>query len=255
MSRYIPPQPTGDMMKTGNERTSEEMAAELYPSDATERKIAEAVFNGDEDEVINCLKEAIDSGSDPFSLIDKGLLTGMNIVSSLYERDVLYLPDIIMASNAMKDGIEYCKERSGKTPELKGKVVSYVVEGDIHDIGKKILAALLVAKGFEVIDLGSDVPVNEVIDSVKREHPIMLTGTALITMARYSFKEVNDKLLEEGIRIPFLCGGGGVNRDFVSSLELGVYCEDGADVPEIAEDILNGATIKELRSKYVLFNI
>lgn len=242
-------------MKIGKKQSPEEMAAELYPSDPTERKIAEAVFNGDEDEVINCLKEAIDSGFDPLYLIDKGLLPGMDVVSSLYDKDMLYLPDIIMASNAMNDGIEFCKERSSKTPVLKGKVVSYVVEGDIHDIGKKIVAVLLVAKGFEVIDLGKDVPVNEVIDSVKREDPIMLTGTALITMARYSFREVNDRLLEEGLRIPFLCGGGGVNRDFVSSLELGVYCEDGASVPKIAEEILNGATIEELRNKYVLFSV
>ena len=107
-------------MKTGKKRSPEEMAAELYPADPTERKIAEAVFNGDEDKVIICLKEAIESGFDPLYLIDKGLLPGMNIVSLLYDENMLYLPDIIMASNAMNDGIEYCKERSSKMPELKG---------------------------------------------------------------------------------------------------------------------------------------
>ncbi|TQD25074.1 B12-binding domain-containing protein [Methanolobus vulcani] len=238
-------------MKIKKQKSPEELASERYPSDPYERKIAEAVFNGDEDAVIRALKEAIDFGFNPLSLINQGLLCGMDIVSTLYEEGILYLPDIIMASNAMKDGIEFCKKLASKAPDFKGKVVSYVVEGDIHDIGKTIVCALLVAKGFEVIDLGKDVPVNEVIDSVKKEQPIMLSGTALLTMGKHSLKEVNERLLEEGIRIPFLCGGRGVNKDFVSNLELGLYCEDGASVPKIAEEILKGTTIEELRDKYV----
>jgi methanol corrinoid protein len=237
-------------VKLEKEMTPEEAASEFYPDDKVIRSIVEAVFEGDEDEVVGALQDAIDAGKDPISLIDDALMVGMEIVSKLYDEGVLYLPDVIISAQAMTDGIEYCKERSTEQHELKGKVVSYVVEGDVHDIGKKIITVLLKANGYEVIDLGRDVPVSEVIDAVKRENPIMITGTALMTTTMYSFMEVNDRLLENDINIPFVCGGGAVKQDFVSRFELGVYCEDGADVPKIADEIINGATIEELREKF-----
>ena len=237
-------------VKLEKEMTPEEAAAEYYPDDELLRPIIEAVFEGDEDDVVESIQDALDAGKDPLSLIDDALMAGMAIVSKLYDDGVLYLPDVIISAHAMTDGIEYCKERSRVQHESKGKVVSYVVEGDIHDIGKKIITVLLKANGYEVIDLGRDVPVSEVIDTVKREKPMMITGSALMTTTMYSFMEVNDRLHENGISIPFVCGGGAVKQDFVSRFDLGIYCEDGADVPKIADDILKGATIEELREKY-----
>ncbi|WP_406660312.1 methanol--corrinoid protein MtaC [Methanolobus sp. ZRKC3] len=237
-------------VKLEREMTPEDMAAELYPDDEVLRPIIEAVFEGNEDEVVETIQDALEAEKDPLSLIDDALMVGMDIVSKLYDDGDLYLPDVIISAHAMKEGIEYCKERGSGQHEFKGKVVSYVAEGDMHDIGKKIVTVLLMANGYDVIDLGRDVPVSEVISAVKREDPIMITGTALMTTTMYSFMEVNDRLLENGIMIPFVCGGGAVKQDFVSRFELGVYCEDAADVSKIAWDILNGATIEDLRGKY-----
>jgi methyltransferase cognate corrinoid proteins, Methanosarcina family len=246
--------PTGILIrynvKLESELSTDEVARELFPSDVLLSNIVEAVFEGDEDEVIITLKEAVKAGKDPISLIDDALMVGMDIVSQLYDDGLLFLPDVIIASHAMTDGIEYCKQISGKTHECKGTVVSYVVEGDIHDIGKKILTVFLRSNGYDVIDLGSDVPIDEVITAVLKHRPIMLTGTSLMTTTMYSFMEVNSRLLENDIRIPFVCGGGAVTQDFVMNYDLGIYCEDAAMVPKIADMIIKNKSIEELREQF-----
>ncbi|MCD4822219.1 MAG: methyltransferase cognate corrinoid protein [Methanococcoides sp.] len=237
-------------VKVEKEMTPEEVAEKLFPVEKNIREVAKAVFEGDEDEVVESIQNAINNGLDPLNLINNALMVGMEIVSTLYDDGVLYLPDVIISAQAMIEGIEYCKERSGQEHEYKGKIVSYVVEGDIHDIGKKIVTVLLRAKGYEVVDLGKDVCVEEVIAAVKRENPIMLTGTSLMTTTMIGFQDVNSRLLESDINVPVVCGGGAVTQDFVSQYELGLYCEEASDVPKIADAIINGLNIGQLRKEF-----
>ncbi|MDD4249608.1 MAG: methyltransferase cognate corrinoid protein, partial [Methanosarcina sp.] len=176
---------------------------------------------------------------------------GMGVVTKLYDEGVIFLPNVMMSADAMLNGIDFCKENSETVHETKGTVVCHVAEGDVHDIGKNIVTALLRANGYDVVDLGRDVPVDEVVASVVANKPLMVTGTALMTTTMYAFKEVNDKLLEKGIKIPFACGGGAVNQDFVSQYALGVYGEEAADAPKIADAIIAGTNdIAALRDKF-----
>ncbi|TGC06739.1 methanol--corrinoid protein MtaC [Methanolobus halotolerans] len=237
-------------VKMEKSMTPEDAAAELYPADELIRPIAEAIFEGEEDDVIEGLEAAIAAGKDPVALIDDALMVGMKVVTDLYDQGVIFLPNVMMSADAMLDGIEFCKEQGGSAPKPKGKVVVHVAEGDVHDIGKSIVAALLRANGYEVVDLGRDVPVDEVIAAVKKESPMMLTGTALMTTTMYAFKEVNDRLMEAGLNLPFQCGGGAVNQDFVSTYALGVYGEEAADAPKMADAILAGKDLEALRTEF-----
>lgn len=238
-------------VKMEKEMTPEDAAEELYPKDELINPIARSIFEGEEDDVVEGLEKAIAAGKDPIALINDALMVGMGVVSQLYDDGVIFLPNVMMSADAMLEGIEFCKKKSGKSPVVKGKVVCHVAEGDVHDIGKNIVVALLRANGYDIVDLGRDVPIDEVIEAVVKEKPMMVTGTALMTTTMYAFKEVNDKLLEKGIKIPFACGGGAVNQDFVSQYELGVYGEEAADAPKIADFILeNGADIAKLRKKF-----
>ncbi|MCL2141297.1 MAG: methanol--corrinoid protein MtaC [Methanimicrococcus sp.] len=238
-------------VKMEKSMTPEEAAKQLYPKDALYKDVAVAIFDGEEDDVIKALDACLKAGKDPLKLIDDALLPGMAVVSALYDQGIIFLPTVMMSADAMLEGIEYCKSKTKETPKSKGLVVCHVAEGDVHDIGKTIVAALLRADGFSVIDLGRDVPVDEVIASVVKEKPMMLTGTALMTTTMYAFKEVNDKLLEKGIKIPFACGGGAVNMDFVETYSLGVYGEDASQAPKFANFILkNGASIDKLRDEF-----
>lgn len=238
-------------VKMEKEMTPEDAAEELYPKDKLINPIAKSIFEGEEDDVVEGLKKAIAAGKDPIALINDALMVGMGVVSQLYDDGVIFLPNVMMSADAMLEGIEFCKEKAGKSPVVKGKIICHVAEGDVHDIGKNIVVAFLRANGYDVVDLGRDVPIDEVIEFVEKEKPMMLTGTALMTTTMYAFKEINDKLLEKGIKLPFACGGGAVNQDFVSQYELGVYGEEAADAPKIAGYILeSGADITKLREKF-----
>lgn len=231
--------------------TPEDAAEELYPKDELIYPIAKAIFEGEEDDVVEGLQAAMDAGKDPITLIDDALMVGMGVVTKLYDEGVIFLPNVMMSADAMLNGIDFCKENSETVHETKGTVVCHVAEGDVHDIGKNIVTALLRANGYDVVDLGRDVPVDEVVASVVANKPLMVTGTALMTTTMYAFKEVNDKLLEKGIKIPFACGGGAVNQDFVSQYALGVYGEEAADAPKIADAIIAGTNdIAALRDKF-----
>lgn len=233
------------------EMTPDEAAEELYPKDELIYPIAKAIYEGEEDDVIEALEIAISAGKKPIELINDALLVGMGVVSQLYDDGIIFLPNVMMSADAMLSGIEYCKSQTTEIPEPKGRIVCHVAEGDVHDIGKNIVAALLRAAGYEVFDLGRDVPVDEVIDAVIANKPIMLTGTALMTTTMYAFKEVNDKLIEKGIKIPFACGGGAVNQDFVSQYDLGIYGEEASDAVKIADTIVGGINdIEELREEF-----
>jgi methanol corrinoid protein len=231
-------------------QSPEELAAEMFPKAEPARTICAAIFDGEEDDVIEGLEKAIEGGADAIKLIDDVLMVGMKIVTDLYDQGTIFLPNVMMSADAMLEGIEFCKEQGGSAPKPKGKIVCHVAEGDVHDIGKTIVAALLRAAGFEVVDLGRDCPVDEVIEAVKKEKPMMLTGTALMTTTMYAFKEVNDRLVEGGLSLPFQCGGGAVNQDFVGTYSLGVYGEEAADAPKMADAILAGADIAALRTRF-----
>ena len=129
-------------------------------------------------------------------------------------------------------------------------MVTHTAEGDIHDIGQIIVNALLSAAGFEVINLGADVPVDEVVEACRIHQPIMLTGTALMTTTMTAFPKIADRLKRQGISIPFVCGGGAVNETFVTSFELGIWGKEANQAVGMAEDALNHLTWQELRNKW-----
>ena len=231
--------------------TPDEAAEQLYPKDALLKAVAVAIYEGEEDDVIAALDALLATGKAPLSLINDALLPGMAVVSALYDQGIVFLPNVMMSADAMLEGIEYCKSKTTDIPKAKGTVVCHVAEGDVHDIGKNIVAALLRADGFNVVDLGRDVPVDEVVAAVMKEKPVMFTGTALMTTTMYAFKEINDKLVEKGVKTPFQCGGGAVNQEFVETYSLGLYGEEASDAAKLGNFILkNGSDIGKARSEF-----
>lgn len=150
------------------EMTPDEAAEEFYPKDKLIYPIAKAIYEGEEDDVVDGLQAAIDAGKNLIALIDDALMVGMGVVTQLYDDGIIFLPNVMMSADAMLAGIEYCKTKTTEVPEPKGKVVCHVAEGDVHDIGKNIVVALLRANGYDVVDLGRDVPVDEVIECVTK---------------------------------------------------------------------------------------
>jgi len=222
----------------------------ILPTEEPFRSIALAVLKADLKGVEEKVKEALKK-IDPVKVIENGLGKGMDAVSALYAKALYFLPDVMLSADAMMAGVKLCEEKLGKAAKKKGTVVSFVAEGDPHDIGKNLVVMFLRANGYEVIDLGRDVPNKEVIEAIKKHKPIMVTGTALMTTTMTAFPAIAEMMKKEGISVPvFGCGGGAVKMDFVESYDFSVYGVKAHHAPKLADAALAGKTWKELRYEY-----
>lgn len=227
----------------------EAKGAKVSSKDEALQKVLECVLEGDTDNIVAVVNEAL-ATKDPMVVINEGLIKGMNEVSRLWDEGEYYLPQAIVASDAMLTGLEICEAKLGKALEKKGTVITHTAEGDIHDLGQKIANALLRANGFEVIDLGKDVPVDDVIAAVKKYKPVMVTGTALMTTTMTAFERISNRLTKDGFNTPFVCGGGAVSLEYVTGYNLGIYGKDASQAPGMASDAVNGMSWSQIREKW-----
>lgn len=223
--------------------------AKAVSKDPILQEIAKFVVDGDEDGIVPVVQKALETKS-PLDVINEALIAGMNEVSRLWEEGVYFLPQVILSSDAMNAGIAECEKKMGKSMDRKGKVVTHTAEGDIHDIGQVIVNALLNANGFQVIDLGADVPVDKVVSACKEHQPAMVTGTALMTTTMSAFPKIAHQLKKAGLEIPFICGGGAVCEEYVTEYDLGVWGKEASQAPGMAEDALAGETWQSMRAKW-----
>jgi methanol corrinoid protein len=230
-----------DLEKTGEAKT--------VSKDEVLQKIAKFVVEGDEEGILPAVQEALKDKS-PLVVINEALIAGMNEVSRLWDEGVYFLPQVILSSDAMNVGIAECEKKMGKAMDRKGKVVTHTAEGDIHDIGQVIVNALLNANGFEVINLGADVPTDKVVAACKEHRPVMVTGTALMTTTMTAFPKIAHQLKQAGLNIPFICGGGAVAEEYVTEFDLGIWGKEASQAPGMAEDALAGESWESMRSKW-----
>lgn len=223
--------------------------AKQISKDPLLEEIAKLVVSGDEEGIVPVVKKALEKKS-PLDVINLALVAGMNEVSRLWDEGVYFLPQVILSSDAMNAGIAECEAKMGKSMDRKAKVVTHTAEGDIHDIGQVIVNALLNANGFEVVNLGADVPVDKVVSACKEHRPVMVTGTALMTTTMTAFPKISHQLKSAGLAIPFVCGGGAVSEEYVTSFELGIWGKEAAQAPGMAEDALAGENWESMRGKW-----
>ncbi|MFZ5632327.1 MAG: cobalamin B12-binding domain-containing protein [Bacillota bacterium] len=216
--------------------------------DPVMKKVIDCVVEGDTDNIGAVVREALETKG-PMEVI-QALVKGMNEVSRLWDEGVYFLPQTIISSDAMLEGVKICEEKMGKSMEKKGVVITHTAEGDIHDLGQKIVNALLQANGYEVIDLGKDVPVDEVVAAVKDKKPAMVTGTALMTTTMTAFERIASRLRREGVELPFICGGGAVSEEYVTKFDLGIWGKDASQAPLMAADAVSGKNWRQMREKY-----
>jgi len=224
----------------------------IIPTEEPYRAIALAVLYEDRDASLTNVKKAIADGTSPIDIINKGLMKGIDAVSLLYTKGFYFLPDLMLAGDGMMEGVKECEKVLGHKSETKGTVVSFVAEGDPHDIGKNLVIMFLRASGYEAIDMGRDVPTVDVVKAVKEYNPIFVTGTALMTTTMTVFPKVVEALQKEGLEVPAIgCGGGAVRKDFIESFPMSVYGVEAYHAPKLADAILKDKkTWKDLRKEY-----
>ncbi len=204
-------------------------------------KLKKAVETYDADLASSAAKEALEAGIEPFEAINDGLGRGMMTISDLFDEAKIFLPQILMAAEAMQAGLEVLKPKIMESGEKMGKVVVIgTVEGDIHEIGKNVVAAMLQGAGFDVIDIGRDAPIDKFVETAKEVNADIVGASALMTTTRPGQREIVKALKEAGIRdkVKTLFGGAPVNQEWVDEIGGDAYCPNGAEAVRIAKELV-----------------
>ena len=206
-------------------------------------KITERLLEGDTETVVALTGQALNAGVEPLTIINQGLLPGMEIAGEKFSRGEFFIPHILIAAKGMQDAMALLEPELSlrqEIPETLGTVVIGTVHGDIHEIGKSLVGTLLSVNGFHVHDLGVDVPLGEFVGKVKETDADILGLSALLTTTMIGQREVIEALDEAGIRdqVKVLVGGSPVTQKWADSIGADGYAEDALGAVEVARQVL-----------------
>ena len=209
-----------------------------------ERFLPEAktsLLEGDRDKAEDLARKALDEGVDPVVLLDEGFIPGITEVGRLFEDEEIFLPELMLAAEAMKAAAAICNDAIPKERARRiGKIVIGTVEGDIHDIGKSIVESFLSANGFEVYDLGRDVAVDQFIDKAVEIDADVIATSALLTTTMGSQRELEEELKRRFLRDKFktIVGGAPVDQKWADTIGADAYAEDAAEAVEKIKELI-----------------
>ena len=216
---------------------------DLNDQELTEQ-VHDDLYNGLRDEVMEATNIFLERGWGAEKVLNDALVEGMRIVGIDFRDGILFVPEVLLAANSMKGGMEILRPLLAETgAEPIGKVVIGTVKGDIHDIGKNLVSMMLEGAGFEVIDLGINNSVEKYLDALEKHKPDILGMSALLTTTMPYMKVVIDKLREENLRDKYivLVGGAPLNEEFGKAVGADAYCRDAAVAVETAKSLIASA--------------
>nr|WP_170614919.1 B12-binding domain-containing protein [uncultured Ruegeria sp.] len=219
---------------------------DIVLSELNDDELVEQMF----DDLYDGLKEEIEEGVNillergwtPYDILTKALVGGMTIVGHDFRDGILFVPEVLLAANAMKGGMAILKPLLAETGAPRvGKMVIGTVKGDIHDIGKNLVSMMMEGAGFDVVDIGINNPVENYLEALESEEPDILGMSALLTTTMPYMKVVIDTLVEQGVRDDYivLVGGAPLNEEFGKAIGADAYCRDAAVAVETAKDFVS----------------
>ena len=207
------------------------------------------LYDGLQEEVVEGVEILLNRNWTPYDVLTKALVAGMTIVGVDFRDGILFVPEVLMAANAMKAGMKILKPLLAETgaPQV-GKMVIGTVKGDIHDIGKNLVSMMMEGAGFEVIDIGINNPVENYLEALEEHKPNILGMSALLTTTMPYMKVVIDTMIEKGIRDDYiiLVGGAPLNEEFAKSVGADAYCRDAAVAVETAKELVSKLSNKAI---------
>jgi 5-methyltetrahydrofolate--homocysteine methyltransferase len=220
---------------------SDEINIKELPTDELLELMGEDLYDGYADEVVEEVEEALSRGMAPYEVLTEGLVAGMDVVGADFRDGILFVPEVLMAAKAMKAGMAILRPLLAETGAPKvGTMVIGTVKGDIHDIGKNLVGMMIEGAGFELIDLGINISVEQYLAAIKEHEPDILGMSALLTTTMPYMRVVIDALKEEGIRddVVVLVGGAPLNDAFAEEIEADAYCRDAAVAVDKAKQFM-----------------
>ena len=227
-------------MSQDNDQDDELVLSELADDELTEQ-MHDDLYDGLAGEIAEGTQILLDRGWDAKKVLDEALVGGMNIVGEDFRDGILFVPEVLLAANAMKAGMALLKPILSETgAEPVGKLVIGTVKGDIHDIGKNLVGMMMEGAGFEVIDLGINTDADTYIEALQEHRPNILGMSALLTTTMPYMKVVIDTLVEQGIRDDYIVmvGGAPLNQEFGKAVGADAYCRDAATAVQVAKQLV-----------------
>ncbi len=202
--------------------------------------LSEAVIKGDQKTAVEITRQAIGEGMAPATILNDGLIAGMNVIGVRFKANQVYIPEVLIAARAMKMAMEILEPKlveAGVKP--LGKALIGTVQGDLHDIGKNLVAMMLKGAGFEVLDLGVDVSPEKFVTKVKECHPQLVGLSALLTTTMPAMEKVIHALKDAGVPVKIMIGGAPVTQAYADKIGASGYAADAASAVDLAKSLLN----------------
>jgi corrinoid protein of di/trimethylamine methyltransferase len=207
-----------------------------------QEELVEAVIRGESDTARKAAQELLKSGGSPVDII-KNMGKAMNVVGKKYENMEYFVPDLVMAAEAMNEALKLVLPKLGTASSVfKGKIVMGVCRGDVHDIGKNIVVAMFRGAGFYVVDLGTDVPPQKFIETINKEKPEILGASSYISTTIDELKKLNEEMKKAGVRskVKYLIGGASVYPKHVQDVGADAFANDAIEAVEVAKKLVRG---------------
>ena len=203
------------------------------------KALADAVINGDQNTALEITKAALEEGTAAKDVLDNGLIAGMDIVGARFKKNEIYIPEVLIAARAMKMAMEVLEPELVKAGvEPVGKLLIGTVQGDLHDIGKNLVAMMLKGAGFQVIDLGVDVGPEKFVEQVKAVNAQLIGISALLTTTMPGMEKTIKALKDAGIPVKVMIGGAPVTQDYADRIGADGYAPDAASAVDLAKSLV-----------------
>jgi 5-methyltetrahydrofolate--homocysteine methyltransferase len=201
--------------------------------------LAEALTKGDRNKVKELTQQALDEGVPPKQILDEGLIAGMEVVGDRFKKNEVYVPEVLIAARAMKTAMEILEPKlTAAGVEPLGTVVIGTVKGDLHDIGKNLVAMMLQGGGFKVVDAGTDVSPEQFVELCTANKAQLCAMSALLTTTMPKMGEIVTALKEAGLGTKSMVGGAPVTQNFADEIGAEGYAADAASAVDVAKQLL-----------------
>lgn len=201
--------------------------------------IYDCVIDGDVDGVISGVVRALDQGENPETIINEVLIKAMDEVGSRMKSGEMFVPEVLASAEAMKEGLMIVKPLIEGDSYSQGKVVIGTVAGDLHDIGKNLVAMLLESAGFEVVDLGVDLPTDKFLEAIAEHKPVVVGLSALLTTTMTAMRNTVKEIAGKYPEIKIIVGGAPVSQEFADEINAHGYAPDAAAAADLVKSVLN----------------
>jgi 5-methyltetrahydrofolate--homocysteine methyltransferase len=203
------------------------------------KALADAVIKGDQNTAVEITKAALAEGMAAKSVLDDGLIAGMDVIGARFKKNEVYIPEVLIAARAMKMAMEFLEPELAKAGvKPVGKFLIGTVQGDLHDIGKNLVAMMLKGAGFEVIDLGVDVNPEKFVEQVKATNVNVIGMSALLTTTMPGMEKTLKAIRDSGVTAKIIVGGAPVTQDYADRIGADGYAADAASAVDIAKSLV-----------------